>query len=219
MSGETTSDKTSVKVALRADILSRRRALSVHTFESASACIAAHVLRLVRDLGAHRVCAYLPVGTEPGSAALLDDLHRGGVVVLLPVVLPDEDLDWAAYGGASSLVDAGRGLREPTGPRLGVTGIGSADLVLVPALAVDRRGNRLGRGGGCYDRALARVAPGVPVVALLHDGEFVESVPVQGHDRPVTHVVLPSRGCLRVGSAATGTQDSRPGAAAPHDRC
>ena len=60
-----------------------------------------------------------------------------------------------------------------------------ADLVLVPALAVDRGGVRLGRGGGSYDRALARVGPQVPTIALLYDGELLDKVPADGHDQRV----------------------------------
>src|SRR5574342_704374 len=92
-----------------------------------------------------------------------------------PALLPDADLDWAAYDGPGSLTTAR--FPQPTGPRLGPDAIRSADLVLVPALAVDRRRMRLGRGGGSYDRVLARVAAGVPVVALLYDGELCEHVP------------------------------------------
>ncbi|TDB95060.1 5-formyltetrahydrofolate cyclo-ligase, partial [Micromonospora fluostatini] len=87
---------------------------------------------------------------------------------------------------------------EPAGPRLGVTAIAGADLVVVPALAVDRRGLRLGRGGGSYDRALARVPATVPTVALLHDGELVGSLPAQPHDRPVRAVVTPASGVIEL---------------------
>jgi 5-formyltetrahydrofolate cyclo-ligase len=70
--------------------------------------------------------------------------------------------------------------------------------VLVPALAVDHRGQRLGRGGGSYDRALARVGERVPVVALLFDGELIDQVPAEPHDRPVSAVALPSQGIVSV---------------------
>jgi 5-formyltetrahydrofolate cyclo-ligase len=109
---------------------------------------------------------------------------------LLPVLLPDLDLDWAVYDGA--LVPARFGLREPSGPRLGPAAIGSAALVVVPAVAVDRRGVRLGRGGGSYDRALARVPAGTMIVAALYDGELVDALPADPHDVRVTAVATPS---------------------------
>ncbi len=64
----------------------------------------------------------------------------------------------------------------------------------MPALAVDHRGVRLGRGGGYYDRALAAVPAGVPLVALLHDGELVERLPADPWDTTVTSAVEPAIG-------------------------
>ncbi len=160
-----------------------------------------HVVGAVRSAGVSRVCAYVPFGAEPGSQILLDALTVGGVDVLLPVLLDDLDLDWAMYEGPWSLVASPRGLAEPAGTRLGVDAITGAGIVIVPALAVDGVGHRLGRGGGSYDRALARVPPGVPVAALLHDGEVLADVPVATHDRVVTHVVTPAGGWQPVGSA------------------
>jgi 5-formyltetrahydrofolate cyclo-ligase len=67
-----------------------------------------------------------------------------------------------------------------------------------PAVAVDRSGARLGRGGGSYDRALGRVPPGVGVIVPLYDGELVDRVPVELHDQEVTMVATPSRGPVRL---------------------
>ena len=74
----------------------------------------------------------------------------------------------------------------------------SADLVLVPALAVDQSGLRLGRGGGSYDRALARVGAQVPTVALLYDSELLDRVPGGPHDQRVRMVARPSAGVTRL---------------------
>lgn len=125
-------------------------------------------------------------------------MTRNGVDVWLPVLRTDFDLDWASYAGVDGLVFGERGLRQPSGPRSGVAAISAADLVIVPALAVDESGNRLGRGGGSYDRALARVRDEVTVIALLHDGERLAVVPTDSHDRPVTHTITPSMGCQPV---------------------
>ncbi|GAA0817317.1 5-formyltetrahydrofolate cyclo-ligase [Spirilliplanes yamanashiensis] len=140
------------------------------------------------------VAAYVPMPGEPGGTDLPHVLRAAlpaGSRLLLPVLLPDNDLDWAEYTGT---VRPGRlGLREPDSPRLGVDAVAAADLVLVPALAIDNRGIRLGRGGGSYDRALARLDP-ARTIALLHDGELLPEVPAAAHDRPVGAVVTPSGG-------------------------
>ena len=142
------------------------------------------------------VATYVPVGREPGGSDLpevLDALLPPGGRLLLPVLLDDGDLDWARYEGPLSLQAGPRGLREPVGRRLGVSAIHEAALIIVPALAVDRVGMRLGRGGGSYDRALARVDSAF-IVALLHDGELVDSVPAEEHDRSVHAAITPSGG-------------------------
>jgi 5-formyltetrahydrofolate cyclo-ligase len=185
------------KAAMRAAMLARRRALPAPALADAAARVRESLSALVRRQPVGRVCAYVPVGREPGGEALPAELASALPVdasLLLPVLRPDLDVDWAAYAGSDSLVPAGRGLREPRGRRLGVDAVTSADLVVVPALAVDLGGARLGRGGGSYDRVLARVRPGIPVVALLHDGELVPAVPAEPHDRRVTGVITPTAG-------------------------
>ena len=106
--------------------------------------------------------------------------------------LPDGDLDWAAYAGDQDLAPARRGLLEPIGSRLGPESVATADVVLVPGLAVSARGERLGRGGGSYDRALGRVPVGTFTCVLLYDAEVGVDVPVEPHDRPVTAAASPS---------------------------
>lgn len=140
---------------------------------------------------AHTCAAYVAQPGEPPTAALCAGLSARGARILLPVLLPDDDLDWAEAPPEAELTPGRRGLAEPPGPRLGREAIGTAAVVFVPALAVDRDGFRLGRGGGSYDRALARVPPGALVVALLWDEELLPAVPVEPHDRPVHAVVTP----------------------------
>jgi 5-formyltetrahydrofolate cyclo-ligase len=138
------------------------------------------------------VAAYVSVGSEPGTGGLLRELVAAGKRVVLPVLLPDGDLDWAAYAGDESLAPARLGLLEPTGPRLGVDAIGTPDAVLVPGLAVSTAGDRLGRGGGSYDRALGRVPVGTFTCVLLHDDEVGVDVPVEPHDRRVMAAATPT---------------------------
>jgi 5-formyltetrahydrofolate cyclo-ligase len=144
------------------------------------------------------VAAYVAVGTEPATQGLIFALWKRGTYVLLPVLLPGGDLDWATYEGPDSLVSGPRGLLEPGGDRRGTDAICSADLVVVPALAVDGAGRRLGRGGGSYDRALARVGPAILTVALLYDGELIDEVPAGERDRPVRAAAMPGQGISRL---------------------
>src|SRR5690606_8712542 len=176
-----------------------RNTLTADDVREAARALARHALELPELARARTVAAYVSVGTEPGTLPLLDALRARGVRVLLPVLLPDNDLDWGVYAGESSLTrvrHSGRmALLEPAGERLGPHAVTEADVVLLPGLAVDARGMRLGRGGGSYDRVLARLeaADAHPArVVLLYDTEVVEDVPEEGHDRPVQAVVTPS---------------------------
>ena len=189
------------KKELRAGLLAARRDLSVSARAAAASSLTAAVLNLPEVLAAGTVAAYVSIGTEPATAEVLNVLQSRKVRVLLPVVRDDLDLDWAIYENRAQLSPERLGLLTPVGPRLGVEGIAAADVVLVPALAVAEDGTRLGRGGGCYDRALQRVRPGVPVVALLHDGELLPAVPAEPHDRKVSAVVTPA-GVRRLGDGA-----------------
>ncbi|MFI6639348.1 5-formyltetrahydrofolate cyclo-ligase [Streptomyces sp. NPDC050504] len=185
----------SEKAELRRRLLATRAGLTPEDVRRAGEALGASAAALPELAGADTVAAYVSVGREPGTRALLDALRERGVRVLLPVLLDDNDLDWGAYEGADSLVRAGRGLLEPGGERLGPDAVCGADAVLLPGLAVDGRGMRLGRGGGSYDRVLQRLerAGAHPaLVVLLYDDEVVARVPAEPHDHPVRAVVTPS---------------------------
>ena len=189
------------KAGHRGALLAARRAVpeEVHRLEAEQLC--GHLAELIGD--ARTVCAYLPVGTEPGSHALLDRLDELCEIVLLPVtrVGPDGEhlpLQWGRYE-ASTLVAARFGLREPAQPWLAPSAIGRAEVVLVPALAVDRTGVRLGRGGGFYDRSLPLCAAGVRLVAVVRDAEVVDSLPAEPHDVRMTHALTPGLGLIALG--------------------
>lgn len=193
LTGESASIR-SAKAKLRAELLLRRRALPPAARAAAAARVRAALLDLVTRLTPRCVAAYVPIGSEPGGPELPDALAEAigpDGRLLLPVLRPDLDLDWARHMAGAPLRAGDRGLREPAGTRLGVTAITEASVVVVPALAVDRRGVRLGRGGGSYDRALARVRPEAFTVALLHDGEVRDRVPAEPHDRRVRAVITP----------------------------
>jgi 5-formyltetrahydrofolate cyclo-ligase len=181
---------TEAKLALRDQLVTARNRLSLAQVGAAATAIAEHLLAHPEVRRAATVAAYVSIGTEPGTGVLLERLRDAGRRVILPVLLPDNDLDWAVHDGG--LQRAGRGLLEPAGPRLGVNAVATADVVLVPGLAVAADGTRLGRGGGSYDRALGRVPVGTFTCVLLYDDEVLPGVPRSPHDRPVTAAATPS---------------------------
>jgi 5-formyltetrahydrofolate cyclo-ligase len=132
------------------------------------------------------VAAYVSFGTEPATPATLAGWLSRGVRVLLPVVLPDRDLEFRVYDGA--LVSGRLGMACPP-PSAPIVPLADASVVVVPALACDRRGRRLGRGGGYYDRALPMVAADALTVAVVHPEELWSEVPVEEHDQRVRAVL------------------------------
>jgi 5-formyltetrahydrofolate cyclo-ligase len=182
------------KAALRQRLLAGRARLSPDQRAAAARALRDAVLELPQAQMAGTIAAYYSLASEPDTHGLVYALWKRGSYVLLPLLRPDADLDWASYEGPDSLRPGPRGLAEPAEPPRGLDAVARADLVLVPALAVDRGGVRLGRGGGSYDRALARVGPGVPTIALIYDGELLDEVPADDHDQRVRMVARPSAG-------------------------
>jgi 5-formyltetrahydrofolate cyclo-ligase len=189
------------KTQWRADILRARRAAPARLHDAE-----AHALRehLPAFIGAgETVCAYVPVGSEPGSAELIDSLLERKVRVLLPVARHNAadvpvPLLWGEYQ-AGGLVQARFGLQEPVEPWLPAEAIGEASVVLVPALAVDRAGVRLGRGAGFYDRSLPLAAPTARLVAVVRDEELVDRLPADAHDVRMTDALTPNTGLVALG--------------------
>ena len=189
--GDKSAGNEVAKTALRDQVLAARRRRPLDAGAEFGESVARVALAWEPVRRAATVAAYVSVGSEPGTGLLLDALLDAGKRVVVPVLRPDNDLDWAVYTGPTSIRKAVRGLLEPAGARLGVDAVRTADVVLVPGLAASPSGDRLGRGGGSYDRALARVAAGTPVAVVLYDDEVGLAVPTDPHD-------------VRVGCALTG---------------
>jgi 5-formyltetrahydrofolate cyclo-ligase len=188
------TDTATAKAQWRQRVRAARRALPPQRRSADAARLTTAILRLAATVPGP-LCAHLPVETEPWSADGVEAVRAAGHEVLLPVVARrGEPLDWARYVGPRALAPGPFGLREPVGPRLGPSAVARAGLVLLPALAVDRQGVRLGQGGGFYDRTLAEAGADVLLAAVLGDGELVDELPVAPHDRRVALAILPSSG-------------------------
>jgi 5-formyltetrahydrofolate cyclo-ligase len=188
------------KPALRAALLEARSGVSPREHDTEAKALVRHLPALVSE--AETVCAYVPVGYEPGSIELIDALHRR-LRVLLPVARRDaggnpQPLQWGEYR-PGELVDAGFGLREPAEPWLATDAVAQASVILVPALAVDRGGVRLGRGAGFYDRSLPLADPAARMVAVVRDDELVDLLPAEPHDVRMTHALTPRGGPVALG--------------------
>lgn len=140
------------------------------------------------------VALYASVPGEPDTWELADALLARGTRVLLPVLRREPD--WAWYTGRENLSPSWRGILQPTGPRLGGGVLVRAEWIWVPGLAGTRHGERIGTGGGWYDRALLKASPTARIGMLLHDDEVLDSLPTEPWDRRV-HFLLTASQTLR----------------------
>jgi 5-formyltetrahydrofolate cyclo-ligase len=186
-----------MKPQARAELLDRRRAMDDRERIDAAEAIALHALAVPVFARASRVACYLSMRTEPGTGPLVAGLHDRGVEVVVPISRDDRTLDWVVHDptSATTTTTTSLGIPEPDGPRLGAAALDGCDAVIVPALAVDHAGHRLGRGAGYYDRALAGVS--APLCALVFTHELLAEVPHEPHDVPVQMALTPS-GLFRV---------------------
>lgn len=133
------------------------------------------------------IASYRSFGDEPDTRSLNELIIESGRTLLLPARLPDNSLEFRIWNGESSKLASNGKIEEPIGQKY----LGAIDLMIVPALAIDKRGNRLGRGGGSYDRTLAEF-PGISI-ALVYENELLEEIPSEAHDMPVRMVLTPER--------------------------
>ena len=181
------------KAQLRKSLNSWRSQFDVHLAEHPDerarlrASLAEQLRVLATDLKASRLACYLPFGGEPDVSDFIRWCLDARLTVLIPVANPDASLNWVQYDGHTTKPSI-FGFAEPHGPSVSLEPV---DLIIVPALAIDVSGNRLGKGKGYYDRALAETA--ATVVAVVYDHELLEQVPVEVHDRRADIVVTPSQ--------------------------
>jgi len=144
------------------------------------------------------VAAYLSTGSEPGTLQLVAWLAAHRVRVLLPVLSPlpngsrRTEPAWAPYAGPDALRVGVHSILEPSTDPVPARQLPEAEMVICSGLAANTLGDRLGRGGGWYDRALTYASQSAPVWVLLNDDEILTIIPTQPWDRRVDAVLTPT---------------------------
>lgn len=192
VSNELTLEVEDAKKLLRDAVRAHRQTRSPRERTDAGVAIAEHACEMVADVGCAALYAARPA--EPSTQPLMEQLHGRAVDVLLPMLGPGLSRDWAWHRPGDVLAVRAPGRPpEPAGPGLGVMALQRADVVFVPALAVDRHGVRLGQGGGWYDRVLEHRRPDAPIVAIVFEDEVSERpLPRAPHDLAVDGVLTPA---------------------------
>jgi len=184
------------KRAIRDEVLAVRNALPADERAAMSAAITERLLGLPEAAFAATVMAFWSFGSEVDTSPLIDRLLADERTVVLPRI-EGADVVPVAYQRGDPVVATTFGSMEPAAGR--VLGPDELDLVVVPGVAFDRDGNRVGYGGGFYDRLLPRLRPGVPAVGLAFGLQVVDRVPSGGTDRRV-HAIVTEAEVHRSGS-------------------
>lgn len=147
---------------------------------------------LVTAREARTLSCFYPVTGEPNTIPFINWALENELKVLLPKSRVDGLLDWVVFTG-QEMQPGLFGVPEPAGETLSPLSVGDTDLMLIPACAIDRSGNRLGWGKGFFDRSISSMENRPPIFAVVHDNEILAQLPVDGHDEPVTGAVTPTQ--------------------------
>jgi 5-formyltetrahydrofolate cyclo-ligase len=174
------------KRAVRREALDRRDGLDPDERAKRSRRITQRVLSLPEIARARTVMAYWAFGSEVETAPLIEALHEAGVRVVLPRIEKTEVVA-VTYEPGQPITATAFGAMEPSDAE--VVDPAGVDAVIVPGVAFDRTGRRLGYGGGFFDRFLPRTRSGTPAVAIAFAVQMVEGVPAGHGDRRVDAIV------------------------------
>ncbi|MBQ6224789.1 MAG: 5-formyltetrahydrofolate cyclo-ligase [Bacteroidaceae bacterium] len=175
------------KKELRQQIRMQKRRLSAAELAVMSEDICSKVLALASWQEAGTLLLYYPLPDEVDVRLLIKDAFESGKKVLLPVVKGDE-LELHLYEGEASLKEGAFGIMEPTGPLFAPIHYDEIELAIIPGMAFDSAGHRLGRGKGYYDRLLPNLRD-AKLIGVCFPFQFLEEVPAEAHDISVCKVI------------------------------
>ena len=173
------------KREMRAALKAKRSAREYDPELAGALCV--QLAELCISNGASKIACYLAFGDEPDTELFIDWAIENEIEVLLPISNQDGSLTWVRFDGETQTGIFG--FQEPVGQPGSLSGV---DLIFIPALAVDKFGQRLGKGKGYYDRALAQLEDLAPVIAVIFEDEYLDLVPTEDHDHPVDAVITPT---------------------------
>ena len=173
------------KSALRRTIREKKRAMTDKQIESASAELAERLFAHPAYQQAKALYGYLSYNQEVRTAAILERAQRDGKWVAVPKVYGDE-MKFLWLDDLTAVAPGAYGIPEPVAD--GPVAEDPAALVLMPGLAFDREGHRMGYGGGFYDKYLA-AHPGHPTLALCYGFQMLPYLETEAHDLPVDYVI------------------------------
>lgn len=186
-----------LKDELRRKFRTRRQHMGSQQRASLAKKITMVTLSITDVQHASCVALYVNRPSEPATLGLIAALSELGQEILLPKLGAGLSREWGLYRGQDDLVERAPGRPpEPGGEDLGIAALARADVILLPALAVDTRGTRLGQGGGWYDRACTHARVGVPLLAIVYEHELLDAqtdpLPRLEHDRLVDGAITPA---------------------------
>lgn len=194
------------KNELRTATLMQRRALSITEVRRQSRLIQQRALGFPPYLASSLIALYSPVDNEVFTEEIRQHALKQGKAVFYPKFGIDDRIDLVRLGSDRKF-EAGRfGIPEPTGEEAVVGQDRDGLIIFVPGVAFDLRGNRLGRGGGWYDRILEQLGDGARIVALAYEVQILESVPAESWDQKVHYIITERRviGCGERSSLRSG---------------
>lgn len=179
------------KKSLRTDLLARRRAIDHARWHDASTAAQLRLISLEAFQRAACIVLYAPIQQEIDTGLLFSKARFEGKRVLYPLVC-GATLQFREVSAPEQCTPGTFGILEPC--RMGEDhALETADLIVVPGVAFDLQGHRIGFGKGYYDRCLSQLQKHVTLVGLCHDFQLLEQIPAEGHDIRMQYVVTDKR--------------------------
>ncbi len=179
------------KEKLRKLMLERRRALSIEEQRGKSLLIQHRLISSEEYARAKVVALYSSIHNEVETEKVMDDALSSGKKVLLPV-MSDGEVLFRELTTTSGMHTGGFGISEPCASN-NVFKPGQADIIVLPGIAFDLKGNRIGYGKGCYDRALHNLEGQGKLVAVCYDFQLIDEITDEPHDVKVDMIITEQR--------------------------